>query len=480
MASAIIVDDVWKQFRLGNATHNGDLRERFSRRFANGPVSTAEFWALKGVSFEVEQGSSLGIVGHNGSGKSTMLKMLTGILKPTKGHIEVEGRVGGLIEVGAGFHPDLTGRENIFLNASILGLSRREITRRFDEIVAFSELERFIDTPVKRYSSGMYMRLGFSVIAHTSPQILIIDEVLAVGDASFQEKCMSRIREVAAQGATVVFVSHSMDAVAKICTKALLLDSGETVAYGSSEKVVKQYGSHMTGRIAARYLADDAKAAGTESSAAVALPDTGSRAVVTAATAPSEQSHDSDSAADGAEEAVSDDERVTHPEPLVMRSVEVLNQERKPCRAYQVGDSLTIRIEYEAHREITDCIVGVGLNRIDGVVCYGPNTRTDDLLITVPKGPGYFEVTFDPLYLLADTYTVAAALVQGDALLAYRDNVCRFLVEDERTERGVSRMPHQWAHFADGKEVPPQLAQDSGAPFEESELLPNESRTAIS
>ncbi len=454
MASAIIVEDVWKRFRLGNATPNGDLRERFSRRFAKGPVESPEFWALKGVSFSVEQGGSLGIVGHNGSGKSTMLKILTDILRPTRGRIQTKGRVGALIEVGAGFHQDLTGRENIYLNASILGLSRREITRRFDDIVAFSELERFIDTPVKRYSTGMYMRLGFSVIAHTTPDILIIDEVLAVGDASFQEKCISRIREVAAQGATVIFVSHSMMAVSKLCSHAILLDRGETVSYGATEKVVQEYGQHMTERIAARYLADDEKAAASLAltlSTEAADAETSETGTVSGeadgVTESGKAEPDTGAAAAKANDGVH------------IKRVELLDAEQKVRRAFQAGDALTIRIEYAAPRDVKDCIVGVGLNRVDGLVCYGPNTRTDNLLLSVPAGEGHFDITFDPLNLLADTYTIAVALLEGDTLLEYRDNLCRFLVSDKIGERGVIRIPHQWTHFANGHLLPPQLNQ---------------------
>ena len=455
MASAIIVEDVWKRFRLGNATPNGDLRERFSRRFAKGSGESPEFWALKGVSFSVEQGGSLGIVGHNGSGKSTMLKILTDILKPTRGRIQTKGRVGALIEVGAGFHQDLTGRENIYLNASILGLSRREITRRFDEIVAFSELERFIDTPVKRYSTGMYMRLGFSVIAHTTPDILIIDEVLAVGDASFQEKCISRIREVAAQGATVIFVSHSMAAVSKLCSHAILLDGGETVSYGTSEKVVQEYGQHMTERIAARYLADDEKA---PSQAA-------SLALVSSSDAVEDGKSDADSGVVGRvtqtekEEPNMGNSAAKAADSIRIKRIDLLDGEQKPRRAFEAGDALTIRIEYTASRDVKDCIVGVGLNRIDGLVCYGPNTKTDDLHLSVPVGEGHFDITFDPLNLLADTYTIAVALMEGDTLLEYRDNLCRFLVSDEVGERGIIRIPHQWSHFANGHLLPPQLNQ---------------------
>ena len=251
---------------------------------------------------------------------------------------------------------------------------------------------------------------------------------------------MSRIREVAAQGSTVIFVSHSMDAVAKICAQALLLDAGETLSHGSSEKVVQEYTNHMQGRIAARYLADDEKAA-AEAAAAAA------------------------EAAQGDETAVSEtdaEEAAAETEPMIlMKSVELLNKQEAPCRIYQTGDSMTIRIEYEARCEITDCIVGVGLDSIDGVNCYGPNTRTDDLLFTVAEGVGHFDVTFDPLLLLADTYTVAASLYQGDTMLQFRDNLCRFIVEDEQGERGAVRIPHRWTHVVDGAVIPPRLAQDT-------------------
>ena len=214
-ADAIIqVTDVWKRFTIRTG-QVGDLRERFNALRAPKKEAIPEsiFWALKDVSFSVGPGQSLGIVGHNGSGKSTLLKLLTGILKPTQGEVKMKGRVGALIEVGAGFHPDLSGRENIFLNGSILGLSRREIERKFDDIVAFAGLEKFVDTPVKRYSSGMYMRLGFAVAAHTDPDILLIDEVLAVGDTFFQRKCLRHLENFVKKGGAVVFVSHAMTQV---------------------------------------------------------------------------------------------------------------------------------------------------------------------------------------------------------------------------------------------------------------------------
>jgi ABC-type polysaccharide/polyol phosphate transport system ATPase subunit len=243
---AIVVENAGKRFALSAARRRGatDLREVFQQRqqrYRADTVDTAAFWALQDVSFTVEPGNALGIVGHNGSGKSTMLKLLTGIMKPTVGRVRVGGRVGALIEVGAGFHPDLTGRENVFLNGSILGLSRREVATRFDEIVAFAGLEKFIDTPVKRYSTGMYMRLGFSIAAHTGPDVLLVDEVLAVGDQFFQNKCLKRMNEYVAEGGTVILVSHAMGQVAQLCPECLWLDHGRLRYQGPTDKAVDQY-----------------------------------------------------------------------------------------------------------------------------------------------------------------------------------------------------------------------------------------------
>jgi lipopolysaccharide transport system ATP-binding protein len=200
-----------------------------------------EFWALTDVDFEVERGETFGIVGHNGAGKSTLLKILSRITPPTTGRIDLRGRVGALLEVGTGFHPELTGRENVFLNGAILGMRRAEIARKFDEIVEFAEVERFIDTPVKRYSSGMQLRLAFAVAAHLEPEVLIIDEVLSVGDLSFQEKCLGRMETVAGEGRTVLFVSHNLTAVSSLCPRSMLLQSGRKITEGSTEDVLEAY-----------------------------------------------------------------------------------------------------------------------------------------------------------------------------------------------------------------------------------------------
>ncbi|MBI1832065.1 MAG: ABC transporter ATP-binding protein [Planctomycetes bacterium] len=200
-----------------------------------------EFWALDDVSFQVNKGEVVGIIGHNGAGKSTLLKVLSRITKPTRGEVHLRGRVGSLLEVGTGFHPELTGRENIFLNGAILGMRHHEIQAKFDQIVAFAEIEQFLETPVKRYSSGMYVRLAFAVAAHLEPEILIVDEVLAVGDLSFQRKCMGRMREVGRSGTTILFVSHNMPAVESLCTRAILLDHGKVVMDGAVRELVQEY-----------------------------------------------------------------------------------------------------------------------------------------------------------------------------------------------------------------------------------------------
>ena len=205
------------------------------------PATTESFWALKDINFTVQQGEMVGLIGHNGAGKSTLLKVLSRITTPTIGRTEVYGRIGSLLEVGTGFHPDLTGRENVFLNGTILGIGRAEITRRFDEIIEFSGIEQFIDTPVKWYSSGMYLRLAFAVAAHLDTEVLIMDEVLAVGDTAFQQKCMDKMHEIREQGRTILFVSHSMSAVTRLCNRAILFDKGQMVKDGTALQVVNEY-----------------------------------------------------------------------------------------------------------------------------------------------------------------------------------------------------------------------------------------------
>ncbi len=251
MPSVITVENIGKSYMISRSGGRGDrylalrdiMVERAKRLIGrgSGDSSKEEFWALKDVSFEIEQGERVGIIGRNGAGKSTLLKVLSRITDPTTGRITLHGRVASLLEVGTGFHPELTGRENIYLNGAILGMSKKEIERKFDEIVAFAEVEKFLDTPVKRYSSGMYVRLAFAVAAHLEPEILIVDEVLAVGDAQFQKKCLGKMQDVGKSGRTVLFVSHDMRAVKSLCTSAMVMDHGRASAMMPVDRAVEAY-----------------------------------------------------------------------------------------------------------------------------------------------------------------------------------------------------------------------------------------------
>src|SRR5579859_5706115 len=269
---AIQVNNVGKEYRLGQAraahtTLRDALMNRVAspwrRRVARPTLSSPRetIWALQDISFEVEEGEAVGIIGRNGAGKSTLLKMLSRITEPTVGSVDLYGRVGSLLEVGTGFHPELTGRENIYLNGAIIGMRRTEIDQKFDEIVAFSEVERFIDTAVKHYSSGMYLRLAFAVAAHLDPEILLIDEVLAVGDAAFQRKCLGKMGSVAQQGRTVLFVSHNMGAITQLCGRAYWISDGRLKQSGPAAEVV------------AAYLSDGTTDQSAWSSASIAAPD---------------------------------------------------------------------------------------------------------------------------------------------------------------------------------------------------------------
>jgi lipopolysaccharide transport system ATP-binding protein len=269
---AIQIEGIGKKYRLGPRESYRSLRESLvrigsaparlmSRLAGKGPVDEV-FWALRDVSFSVQPGEIVGIIGRNGAGKSTLLKILSRITNPTEGRVTLRGRVGSLLEVGTGFHPELTGRENIFLNGAILGMRRKETQERFDEIVAFAEVEQFLDTAVKHYSSGMYMRLAFAVAAHLEPEILLVDEVLAVGDASFQKKCLNKMESVSRHGRTIFFVSHNMTSITRLCGRAIMLENGRVFQDGAAAAVVTTYLRSGLGTTAARVWSDPARAPG--------------------------------------------------------------------------------------------------------------------------------------------------------------------------------------------------------------------------
>ncbi|MGE0041806.1 MAG: ABC transporter ATP-binding protein [Vicinamibacterales bacterium] len=363
--AAIRVEGLGKQYLLGASPRAGSLRERLAgamaaiprraRHLIGGGAAAAPpaIWALRDVTFEVPRGQVLGVIGGNGAGKSTLLKILSRITAPTEGRAVIRGRVGSLLEVGTGFHPDLTGRENTFLNGAILGMRRAEIARKFDEIVAFAEIGPFIDTPVKRYSSGMYVRLAFSVAAHLEPEILLVDEVLAVGDAKFQAKCLGKIDQVARGGRTVLFVSHNMAAVQRLCTHAVLLDRGRLAFEGTPRAAVARY---LSGEGRARYVAPPSAAG----------PHVADAELVDAAGSPL-------------------------PRPLITEPIAIRARIRLPERAPGLR-------------------YGIGLLSADGVTVLTSNL--DDVELALPPGPGLVTatVTLPPGTLLAGEFHVATCI----------------------------------------------------------------------
>ena len=377
MAVAIEVDHVSKRFRLDTA-HASSLKERaigvFSRRHRD-PDGHEAFWALKDVSFEVEQGHTVGLLGHNGSGKSTLLKCTGGILQPTTGEIRTRGRLASLLELGAGFHPDLTGRENVYLNASILGLSRKDIDARFDDIVGFAELERFIDQQVKHYSSGMYMRLGFSVATNVEPDVLLVDEVLAVGDESFQRKCYDRIKSFQREGRTIVFVTHAPDIVRQICDRAVVLDHGEMVVHGTPSDAVRMFREHMLAGEHERASAAAAVAADADASASP-----------------------------------------VHGQRVRIRNVAIeYPEDRRPF--VRSGEPLTIRIAYEAVDPVADTVFAVTFHSQDGHVVWGNNTWAAGHVLPPLRGMGEVAFHFPSVPLLEGTYPISVGVHGLDSVM---------------------------------------------------------------
>jgi ABC-2 type transport system ATP-binding protein len=360
MNNAIEVEGVSKRFRLNNERHLS-MKERAIRvgRIGRRRRGDDELWALRDITLEVEQGQTVGLLGHNGSGKSTLLKCVGGILQPTTGVIRTAGRVASLLELGAGFHPDLTGRENVFLNASILGMSKRDIERRFDDIVGFAELERFIDQQVKHYSSGMYVRLGFSVATNVDPDVLLVDEVLAVGDESFQRKCLDRVREFQKQGRTIVFVTHAADLVRQICDRAMVLDHGNAVAWGTPSEAVRVFREHL---LAGTHATDAASAEETE-----------------------------------------------HGRIVRIRSVDIDYPEAgRPF--VRNGEPLTIRIAYEALQPTDDAVFVFSLHGNDGHIVFGQNTWGLGHGLPRLEGPGEVSFTIPSTSLLEGTYPLTVGI----------------------------------------------------------------------
>ena len=388
----ISVENVSKKFILAH-TRPRNLADAARNVFLRS--EREDFWALKDVSFEVEQGEALGIIGHNGAGKSTMLKLLTRIMEPTSGRIRTRGRVSALIEVGAGFHPEMTGRENVYLNGSILGMTRREIDSKFDEIVAFAELEKFIDTPVKRYSSGMYARLGFAVIAHLEPEILLVDEVLSVGDERFQFKCQERMASLMSSGATVVFVSHNLPAVAGLCRRSILFHHGTQMLEGDSDDAIRQY----------RRLA----------------LDFGERAGGIADMGHSDQ-------------------------PVRIEEIRVVNRHGERADRVATNEPIDIEADLHVYRDIECANFGLEIAR-DGFRCFVATSAMDGFMPSLPTGRHKLVFHVDKLSLLEGVYGLSLCVMDRTEATHYcnRYHALHFAVECDRLYRGVANLSHEWS-----------------------------------
>ncbi len=401
--SAIIVDGVSKKFRLqSDRAHS--VKELITRRDRD--AGEDAFWALQDVSLEIPQGSMYALVGHNGSGKSTLLRCIAGIYRPTAGSVRVDGRISTLLELGAGFHPDLTGRENVYMNATILGMSKKQIDAAFDDIVGFAGVEEFIDSPVKIYSSGMYVRLGFSVAVHVDPEILIVDEVIAVGDAEFQRKCFDYLYDLRRRGVTIVVVTQSTGTVEAMCDGAAWLDHGVLQLTGTGPEVAAAYMEQVN---AAERAARD------EVQAAAVAPAAG---------------------AGGGED-------------VTIAGVEFIDDGGAATTAVVHRDPCTIRIHYEAVRPVRAAVVGVAVHSASGVHLTGTNTRIDGVDTGELRGTGHLDLTIDSLPLTPGEYEFTVAIsdeyVQHD--FDRRDRAWRLAVrEGERmAPEGLVDLRGRWS-----------------------------------
>jgi ABC-type polysaccharide/polyol phosphate transport system ATPase subunit len=411
---AIALERVSKSYRLwGRRSQFATLKSALLKRDLKiEPESSVT--ALKNVAFAVDRGEAFGVIGRNGSGKSTLLKLMSGILKPTSGTVRVNGRIAALIELGAGFHPEITGRENIYINGIMLGLNRKEIDERFDRIVEFSGIRDFIDQPVKTYSSGMYVRLGFAVAVHVDPDILLIDEVLSVGDEEFSAKCVAKIQEMKYRGVTLVFVTHQLDQVRHLCDRAMWLDRGEIRSIGDPVRVVDEYLQEVS----------------------TGLP----RAIGATTDAPPEAAEP----APPKPPEPTEEERWGSGE-VVLKRVALTDDKGRELVALGPGAGATIDMDVEVRTPQEDFVFGVGIYHADGTCVYGTNTDLEGLAPEKLDADGRVRFVMPALDLVAGTYRIDAAVhTRNGRAFDYRRGVLRFVVGARVHDIGVYRPKHQW------------------------------------
>ncbi len=402
------------------------------------------FRALDDVSFDVEAGRTYGIVGRNGSGKSTMLKCVAGISKPTSGTVKVNGRISALIELGAGFHPEISGRENVFINGIMLGLSRAEIERRFDEIVSFAELEPFIDAPVKTYSSGMYMRLGFAVAVHVDPDVLLVDEVLAVGDEGFAHKCLDKFGEFRRRGKTILLVTHSLGLVERFCDEALWLHKGRVRAVGDPKRVVDAYVTEVEESEEAHLAAQDARAREIAEERRAIAVNAGAGADVT-----TDQLASDDGAAPGADVPVNmfqASEGRWGSREVEITDVSLIGPDGTAGRVFHAGDPVTLRLRVSAPRPVKDFVFGIGLFNSDGLCIYGTNTNIEEMVAEEMHGEGEVRFEIADLSLTEGTYKLDVAVHKLDGYpYDYHRQLHTFRVKSRIKDVGFFRPRHEWS-----------------------------------
>jgi len=427
------------------------------------------FHALRGVSFGVRSGSTFGIVGRNGSGKSTALKLVAGITKPTTGTVAVRGRISALIELGAGFHPEISGRENVFINGIMLGLTKREITRRFDEIVEFAELEDFIDAPVKTYSSGMYMRLGFAVAINVDPDVLLIDEVLAVGDESFTHKCLDKFAEFRRRNKTVLLVTHALNLVERFCDEALWLDEGRARAMGDPRRVVSAYITDVE-KQEERHMAEAdarAKASAEQGGAATGaleprIPNPESRVPPVApkpAGRPFGEGGSPEPSAEAPPDMFQASEGRWGSREGEIAAVRLVGEDGQPARVFYSGERVEIRLALKASAPLADFVVGIGIFNVDGVCAFGTNTNIEDLEGDRLEGEGEAVFTIDTLDLVAGTYKLDVALHKLDGYpYDYHRLLYSFRVKSRTQDAGIYRPRHSWG-FTGGVRFKERMAR---------------------
>lgn len=423
MSYRIVADGVGKRFQRYRADRPWTLQEVIQGGFRR--IKAVEtFWALRDVHVSVPAGRMVGIIGHNGSGKSTMLQLLGKVMHPDEGRVRTQGRIGALLTLEAGFHPDLTGRENVFISGVINGLTRREVADRFDSIVAFAELEQFIDMPLRTFSSGMKMRLGFAVSTHVRPEILLVDEVLAVGDLAFQRKCVERIRQFKAEGATIVLVSHAMEIIGQLCDEALWLHKGRVMAHGKAGDVVNQY---------------------------VRDVETRRR---TPASYPTAHTHT------GVELRLHEN-RIGSLE-LEITTVTVAGADGHPTSEVEVGDSLRIEVSYRAKAPIPSPILQVRICRNDGTLCYEANTESSGVSVPPVQDGGQIALTIEELDLPPGWYFVDVSFHEASWSYAYDGHFGAYplCVRPTSRPRSTPRLHQTWA--VGGKKN--RLAKSGGGP----------------